>query len=392
MTPDFINTTEQLQEFCREITHSEWLAVDTEFLREKTYFAELCLIQVATTDQAACIDPLAIDDLTPLMELLYDPARVKVLHAARQDLEILYDINGKLPAPVFDTQIAATLAGLGEQIGYAALVEKLLGITIDKSHSRTDWRQRPLSDEQIRYAADDVIHLGTAYVELRRRLEQKGRVEWLEEDFATLSDPAIYTNHPMEMWRRVKGAGRLKGARLNILRGLAAWREERAIESNRPRRWILRDELLLDMARLRPDSKSALSKLRGMEVRTVERHGTRLLELIARAAEDPKESWPSLPPSNPLSEQQTAVQDSLMAIIRLCAAEAEVSAGSLASRGDLERLMRGDPECSLLHGWRFTLAGKAAGEWLAGKRTLRVCGGVLALSDTACEGAEHLDS
>ncbi len=388
MTPDFINTTEQLQAFCQQMEKSEWLAVDTEFLREKTYFAELCLIQVATTTHAACIDPLAIDDLTPLMELLYDPARIKVLHAARQDLEILYDINGKLPAPIFDTQIAATLAGLGEQIGYAALVEKLLGITIDKSHSRTDWRQRPLSDEQVRYAADDVIHLGTAYLKLREQLEQKGRIEWLEEDFAALSDPAVYANQPLEMWRRVKGAGRLKGVRLNILRGLAAWREERALESNRPRRWILRDELLLDMARLRPESLDALIKLRGMEARTVERHGKRLLALIASAAKEPKERWPTLPHPNPLSEQQTALQDSLMAIVRLCAAEAGVSAGSLASRSDLERLIRGDPDCSLLHGWRFALAGKAASEWLAGRRSLRVSGGILALGDTTIEGTE----
>ncbi|GAB4357765.1 MAG: ribonuclease D [Gammaproteobacteria bacterium] len=370
MTPDFINTPEQLQAFCHRLQDAGWLAVDTEFVREKSYYAELCLIQVATGEQVACIDPLAIDDLSPLMALLYDPGITKVFHAARQDLEIFFDLNGRVPAPVFDTQIAATLVGLGEQIGYATLVAKLLNITLDKSHSRTDWRQRPLSEAQIRYAADDVIHLGAAYLRLREKLEKAGRLDWLEEDFAALCDRSNYVNEPDEMWRRVKGAGRLKGVQLNVLRHLAAWRETQARRANRPRRWILRDELLLDMARLRPDTPAALAKLRGMEARTVERHGEELLRLIARASREPRAVWPTLPQAKPLSERQAATIDALMAIIRLCAAEAGVSAGSLASRGDLEQLIRGDDRCALLHGWRYPLAGRAATEWLAGRRML----------------------
>lgn len=381
MTPDFINTPDQLQEFCRQLEASDWLAVDTEFLREKTYYAELCLVQVANTTHVACIDPLAIGDLSPLMALLYDPTRIKVLHAARQDLEIFYDLNGKLPAPIFDTQIAATLLGLGEQIGYATLVEKLLGITLDKSHSRTDWRQRPLSDAQIRYAADDVIHLSTAYLQMREQLDQLGRLDWLDEDFTTLCDPATYANTPLEMWRRVKGAGRLKGVRLNVLRHLAAWREEQARAANRPRRWILRDELLLDMARLQPDSLASLAKLRGIEVRTVERHGERLLQLMAQAAQEPRSNWPTLPPAQPLGDRQAATADALMAIVRLCAAQSGVSAGSLASRSDLERLLRNDPDCPLLHGWRYALAGKTASAWLAGESTLGMHEGALVLSE-----------
>lgn len=392
MTPDFIDTFEQLQTFCHQIKESDWLAVDTEFLREKTYYAELCLIQVATATEVACIDPLAIEDLSPLMSLLYESSHTKVLHAARQDLEILYDLNGALPAPIFDTQIAATLVGLGEQIGYANLVERLLGVTLDKAHSRTDWRQRPLSAEQLRYAADDVVHLGRAYCLLHERLEQLGRLEWLTEDFAALSDTATYANPPREMWRRVKGAGRLKGVQLNVLRSLAAWREERARASNRPRRWILRDELLLDMARLRPDTLGGLAKLRGMENRTVERYGEILLKRIAEAAAAPKAEWPSLPRSKPLDEQQSAILDSLMAIIRLCAADAGVSAGSLASRGDLERLLSGDKESPLLHGWRYALAGRAAHEWLAGQRILRLEQGKLRLSAESEDRPQTRDS
>jgi ribonuclease D len=408
MTPDFINTFEQLQSFCRQIEKSDWLAVDTEFLREKTYYAELCLIQVATATHVACIDPLAIDDLEPLMALLYDPSRIKVLHAARQDLEILYDLRGELPSPIFDTQIAATLLGLGEQIGYANLVEKmlgvqldkahsrtdwrLLGVQLDKAHSRTDWRQRPLSAAQIRYAADDVIHLGTVYCRLRERLEQLGRLEWLDEDFAVLSDPATYANSPQEMWRRVKGAGRLKGVQLNVLRSVAAWREEQARRSNRPRRWILRDELLLDMARLRPETPQALAKLRGMEARTVERFGTQLLEHIAAAIAAPRDEWPTLPRPKPLGEGQSALLDSLMAIVRLSAAEAGVSTGSLASRGDLERLVRGEGDSPLLHGWRLALAGKAVRDWLDGQATLRVSRGTLLLEPSTVNHSESSDT
>ncbi len=372
MTSEFISTHEQLKTFCTRLEGAEWIALDTEFLRERSYFAELCLIQVATRDAVACIDPLAIDDLSPLLSLLHDPRCLKVLHAARQDLELFYDIDGRVPAPIFDTQIAATLAGLGEQIGYAALVEKLLGVSLAKSHSRTDWSRRPLNDEQIRYAADDVIYLVEAFDKLYRQLESQGRLGWLAEDFATLADPATYANPPEAQWRRIKGVGKLKGVQLKVLQDLAAWRETQARQRNRPRRWILRDEVLLDLARQRPSDRVALSRMRGLEQGTQERDGTTLLALIASAGAAPREQWPQLPRIAPLSEAEGAVVDTLMALLRLCAAQAGVSAGSLASRSDLEALLRGDDEVPVLHGWRGELAGNTLRHWLAGRSALHV--------------------
>lgn len=380
MNPEFINTTERLEVFCARLRDAKWIAMDTEFLREKTYFAELCLIQIATHDVVACIDTLAIKDLSPLTALLYDPNCLKVLHAARQDLELFYDSSGSVPTPIFDTQVAATLAGLGEQIGYAALVEKLLGVQLAKTHTRTDWSRRPLSVEQLRYAADDVTYLVSAYEKLHAQLAGLGRLGWLTEDFATLTDPATYANPPATMWRRVKGAGKLKGVQLKVLQDLTAWREEQARQRNRPRRWILRDELLLDLARQRPADRAALSQVRGLEQGTIDRDGASLLTIIGQALNTPRESWPHLPRAKPLDEAQGAVVDSLMALLRLCAATAGVSAGSLASRNDLEELVRGSDEISLLHGWRAELAGRTLRDWLTGRSNLCVEAGRLVLT------------
>lgn len=380
MTPEFINTSERLKAFCADLQGAEWIALDTEFLRERSYFAELCLVQIATRDAVACVDPLAIDDLTPLLALLHDPQCLKVFHAARQDLELFYDMDGRVPAPVFDTQIAATLAGLGEQIGYAALVEKLLGVQLAKSHSRTDWSRRPLSEEQLRYAADDVIYLVSAFEKLHEQLDNKGRLDWLSEDFAALTDPATYANPPATQWRRVKSAGRLKGVQLKVLQELAAWRETQARQRNRPRRWILRDEVLLDLARQRPADRAALSRVRGLEQGTLDRDGTTLLGLIADAGKTPREQWPQLPRPTPLSEAQGALVDTSMALLRQCAAQAGVSAGALASRGDLEDLVRGADDIALLHGWRGELAGRTLRDWLAGRIGLQVSAGQLTIT------------
>lgn len=380
MTPEFINTAQQLETFCTRIREADWIALDTEFLREKSYFAQLCLIQIATHDVVACIDPLAIEDLSPLLDILYDHRCLKVLHAARQDLELFYDLRGTVPSPVFDTQIAATLAGLGEQIGYATLVEKLLGVSLAKTHARTDWSRRPLSDEQIRYAADDVIYLVSAYDKLRNQLDRLGRLGWLTEDFSSLVDPANYANPPETMWRRIKGVGKLKGVQLSVLQALAAWREAQAKQRNRPRRWILRDELLLDLARQRPSDRAALSRIRGLEQGTIEREGAYLLSIVEQASQAPRDQWPQLAKLKPLDEAEAAVVDSLVALLRLCAASAGVSAGSLAARSDLEALVRGGDDIPLLHGWRAELAGHALQAWLEGRSTLRVDGGNLKLS------------
>ncbi len=369
---EYIDQAATLERFCADLAGTSWLALDTEFIREKTYRPQLCLLQVAAGDRIACIDPLALADLGPLMELLYDPARVKVLHAARQDLEIFHLLEERLPEPVFDTQLAATLLGCGDQVGYASLVKTFLDVTLDKDQVRTDWSQRPLSPEQLRYAADDVRYLARLYPLIEARLESLGRGQWLAEDFAALSDPAAYQVRPAEAWRRVSGAHKLRGAQLAVLQTLAEWREKRAQEQNRPRKWVLADQPMLDLARLMPDSPQRLARIRGLEPATVNRVGAELLARIGAARRRPSEEWPSLAPRIRLTPDQEALIDALAAILRLQAAAQGVSAAALANRRELERLVGGDNAVPVLHGWRRAVAGEALQDFLQGRRVLAV--------------------
>jgi ribonuclease D len=220
----YVDTPAALDSLCAQLADASWFALDTEFLREKTYYPKLCLLQIATPDVVACVDPLALDDLAPLLALLADRNITKVLHSARQDMEIFYHLTGSPHAPVFDTQIAAPLLGLADQIGYANLVKEMLGVTLDKLHTRADWSLRPLGEEQLRYAADDVIYLAALYQPLLERLQSHGRLEWLDEDFRQLASPELYAINPENAWLKVKGGNRLKGASLSILQALANFR------------------------------------------------------------------------------------------------------------------------------------------------------------------------
>ncbi len=278
--PLFIDSEHALQQVCGQLHGSSWLAVDTEFERVNTYYPEWCLLQLGDGALTAVIDPLAISDLNPLYELLYDPAIIKVFHAARQDLELFYHIRGRLPGPLFDTQIAAALLGYDRQIGYAALVQEILGIELDKSQARTDWKRRPLHRNQLRYAADDVIYLGRLYEILQARLAESAQLAAFEEEVKALDDPLLYEPDPQMMWKKIRESKRLQGEPLAILQRLAAWREQTARAENRPRKWILPDHSLLEMARLQPDNKDALSQIAGMNRQVLQRHGTGLLQLI----------------------------------------------------------------------------------------------------------------
>lgn len=357
MQERYIDTPEALAELCAQLARSETVMLDTEFMREKTYRAQLCLIQVYDGEIAACIDPLALADLGPLLEILYDPNIVKVLHAARQDLEIFHDLTGKVPAPVFDTQIAAALAGYADQIGYGNLVREVLGVELDKSHTRTDWSRRPLDRDQIRYALDDVRYLAEVHRRLVEALEARGRLRWLDADFDALVDPGLYRSDPSSAWRRVKGAGKLKPQQLAVLSELAAWREERALESNRPRRWILADDPLLALARIQPLDDTKLASVRGLEAGQAKKIGRQLLERIRAARGLPKEQWPKLPDFQRPTPQQEALSDLLMAVVRLRAEEQSISVQSLAGRKELDALARGERDLGVLMGWRRTLVG-----------------------------------
>ena len=220
MIIQYINKAEQLDALCQQISNQPWIALDTEFLREKTYYPKFCLLQIASPDWVACVDPLTISDLKPLLDAIYNPQIVKVLHACRQDLEIFYQITGKIPGPIFDTQIAAPLLGFQENPGYAMLVSSFLNINLNKAHTRTDWSERPLSADQIQYAADDVIYLCKIYTLMCGQLEKLGRRDWLDSDFALLNNPELYQLSPENAWLKVRGKNKLTGKQLSIMQAL----------------------------------------------------------------------------------------------------------------------------------------------------------------------------
>lgn len=367
MTVLYIDTGPALTDFCQQIETSPWLAIDTEFLREKTYYPQLCLIQIANEDVIACVDPLAIADLSPLLDVLYRDDMTLVFHAAKQDLELLLMLRGNLPKNIFDTQLAATVLGLGDQIGYGNLVKTCLEVDLDKAHSRTDWTQRPLSNDQLEYAADDVRYLRTLYLQMSTQLDELNRRSWLDDDFAALSDPQTYTADPESIWRKIRGAGKLKPSQLVILQQLAVWREQRAIERNRPRRWILKDEVMLDLARFAPDSKNKLSQIRGLESRDIERNGNAILDVIAVAKTIPEADWPVLIKPVPLTNQQEALMDALMALLRKYCDEQSITPVAVATRKDIEQLVRGERDSALLQGWRKRIVGQKLLDFLHGE-------------------------
>lgn len=380
----FVDTPEQLQALSDQLRDSEWIALDTEFIREKTYYPKLCLLQVSNGEVAACVDPLKLDDLTPLLDILYDGRILKVLHAARQDLEIFLHDYQRLPMPVFDTQPAAALLGLGDQIGYANLVKQLLDVDLPKDQSRTDWSQRPLDPQQQRYALDDVVYLGQLYLHMRGHLFDRERLQWLAADFAPLTDPQTYYPDPDTMWQRTKGKHQLRGRQLAVLQKIAAWREQRARDRDLPRKWILKDEVMIELCRRMPRDATALSKIRGIEPAQIRREGDMLIDLITAGADLPREEWPQdKGRPKPLTAGQEAMVDLLSAGLRLIADHHQLSPQAIATRKDLEKLVRGEADSSVNDGWRRSLAGDTLQALMQGSQQLRCKDGVLELTAPA---------
>jgi ribonuclease D len=375
----YIDSAAGLEMLCGKVSAAPWMTLDTEFLREKTYYPKLCLLQMAVPGVVACVDPLAIEDISPLLDVIYDPGITKVMHAARQDMEILYHLRGTLPAPVFDTQIAALLLGFSDQVGYGTLVSELLGVALDKLHTRADWSRRPLSPEQVRYAADDVIYLAQVYERLVERLGDLGRLEWLTEDFEQLVQPALYSNPPQQAWLRVRGSNRLKGASLPVLQALAGWRESLAQRLDRPRGWVLRDDVMVDIARHLPGNLAALGKIRGLSERVVSKHGEQMLGLVAEAREREPEPMPVEGARKRLRPEQDALVDAMLAVVRLCALENSLNPAVLASRKQLESFVTGNRDTGVMQGWRRKLAGERLQAMLDGELVLKVSAGKLTL-------------
>lgn len=350
-----ITTSAEVEELATRLGTQPRMGLDTEFLRERTYRAQLCLVQVSAVDLATCVDPLALPDLGALAAVLSAPRILKVMHASRQDLEVILPVAG-LTRPVFDTQIAASLTGLPAQIGYAELVRRLLGHELSKAHTRTDWSRRPLSTEQITYALDDVHFLLPLADMLQEQIRTLGRSDWLAEELRGLDDAATLTIDPRDAWRRLKGINNLDPARVRLARALAAWRERNAIEHNRPRGWILDEPVLRDIVTQVPRTLEALEAIPGMPPGLVKRRGAELLACILEAGIP--EPTPPLPPRGRPDPAKVALVKHLSGIIQSVATELNVVPELLATRRDLEQLSDGHQDAAVLSGWRRGVLGE----------------------------------
>lgn len=392
--PQLITDTETLRAFCKELQAEPYVTVDTEFIRESTFWPELCLVQLGGSDGAKAVDALAPGiDLGPLFELMADTKVLKVFHAARQDLEIFLNLAGKLPTPIFDTQVAAMVCGFGDSVGYENLIAKLCNARIDKGSRFTDWKLRPLSDKQLKYALADVTHLRPAYEILAGKLELSGRQSWVTEEMAILQDPKTYLIDPDEAYKRIKTRG-AKGRQLAVLQTVAAWREIEARRRNMPRSRILRDEALLEIAHRAPRTADDLAKTRGLGRRLAEGpSGESLLDAIAKGADKPKGEWPKPEARPDLPSWTAAAADLLRVLLKMKCAEADVATKLVASSADVELIAAfGEKaEVPALKGWRRIVFGDDAIRLGRGEICLALDGDRVALVETRPQIAESAD-
>ncbi len=357
-----LTTTAQLAEFCAANAGADFVTVDTEFMRERTYWPKLCLVQLGGPSVSVAVDPLAEGiDLKPMFELLANQKVMKVFHAARQDVEIFYNLTGTVPQPMFDTQVAGMVCGYGESASYESLAAALAGAKIDKSSRFTDWSRRPLTEKQIDYAIGDVVHLRPVYEKLRAQLQKNGREEWVKEEMAILTDPATYNVEPAEIWRRFKW--RADKPRLRaLLRELAAWREREAQRLNIPRGRVLRDEALLEIAHHAPANAHDLARTRGLNNGFAEsRQGKEVLEAIARGNAVPQDQCPTGETRRDLPRGLGAVMDLLKVLLKQVSEEHGVAAKLIATTDELEQIAADDEaKVPALHGWRRELFGNLA--------------------------------
>ena len=370
-----ITTTDDLAAFCKPLAATEFIAVDTEFMRERTYWPKLCLAQVAGADDAAAIDALAEGiDLGPLDELMANARVLKVFHAARQDLEIFYLRMNKVPQPLFDTQVAAMVCGHGEAASYESLATKLAKAKIDKSSRFTDWSRRPLSERQISYALSDVTHLRVVFEKLRRQLDKTGRLSWIAEEMAALNDPAIYRADPEQAWRRLKPRG-ASPRLLGTLKEVAAWRERTAQRIDIPRQRLLRDEQLLEIASHAPKTTEDLAMTRGLGRGFAEGwQGRELMEAIERARQAPDAELPTRDKPPEQLRAPSAVVDLLRTLLRVKAEQAGVAGRLVASADELDRLAAGKRDIAALRGWRREVFGADAVDLIEGRLALSLAG------------------
>jgi len=384
-----ITDTESLEQLCERLADGGFVAVDTEFMRENTYWPDVCLFQVANGEEAAAIDPKADGiDLTPLMNLLVNNEHVlKVFHAGGQDIEIVFNLTGGTPHPMFDTQIAAMALGLGEQVGYSNLVESLLGRSLDKGARFTDWARRPLDRRQIDYAIGDVTHLAELFPKMLDRLKRTGRGQWLDQEMERISDVANYVNDPALAWKKIKIQSR-KADVLGRLKSLAGWRELEARSKNLPRGRIMKDETLADIAMHPPTDQDSLGRVRGLSAAWKANDiGARMMEALANAEPLPAAELPARDERGPgLGREGALVADLLKLLLKIRARESNVAPRLVARSEELEQLAAGRREgLSILEGWRFEEFGRDALDLVEGRLAFAIRGGKLVMTRTELE-------
>jgi ribonuclease D len=357
-----ITTSDALADFCQQLAKSDFVAVDTEFMRQSTYWPQLCLIQLASPDAEAIVDPMAPGiDLAPFFQLMADPGVMKVFHAARQDVEIVYNLSGKIPLPIFDTQIAAMVCGFGEAASYSALVKRLLRKNVDKTSRFTDWGRRPLSEKQLRYALGDVTYLRGVYLKLKNRLESTGRAHWVKEEMDELVDPGNYKTEPEDAWKRLKNRARTQ-QELAIMIEVAAWREREAQAQDVPRSRVAKDDMIYDVMTQAPQTPEDLAKLRTVHDGFARSARARaLIAAVKKGLERAPEDVPPLSDYAPLPPSALAVADLLRVLLKAVVARHDVAAKLIATSDELDKIALDDEApVPALHGWRRELFGEDA--------------------------------
>ena len=371
-----ITETSKLIDACERFSRDSFLAIDTEFMRERTYYPQLCLIQIAGKDEAVTVDALATEiNLNPILDLMANHKIIKVFHACRQDMEIFFNLNRRIPFPVFDTQIGAMVCGYGESVGYDKLVRQITGVQIDKSSRFTDWSHRPLSKQQLNYALSDVTHLRTVYESLLNQLEKNGRINWLNEEFQNVLNPKTYDIPLDQIWKRLK----IKNGRpkfLILVRELCAFREKEAQSRNIPRNRVIRDDVLLDIAARSPSSSVDLAKVRSLSAQFAEgRLGKSILRVVAEASNIPESDAPQLEKLNKPKPQKPALIELLKVLLKHKSEDNNVAQKLIASTADLEAIAENDNANVLaLNGWRKDVFGDDALLLKSGKIALSAAG------------------
>ncbi|MCW8844241.1 MAG: ribonuclease D [Gammaproteobacteria bacterium] len=354
---EIIKTPAELDDALDRLEGSHFLALDTEFIRERTYQSHLCLVQLADENSIFLLDALALPSLDPLARHLANPAVTTVVHSARQDLEILFQVSAQLPAKLFDTQVAAVLLGHGDQVAYSALVRDYCEVELDKSSTRTDWSKRPLDMRQLDYAADDVRYLTHLFLALEKALVACERIAWMEEDCRALCEPGLYAADPWQAHLRIKGGRNLTGDSRRVLRWIAAWREEQAIRRDLPRQWILKDAGLLQIANHQAHNRIQLAQLSEVPETFIDRFGSEIVEAVGKAREAPPDAQDEASPSGPPTAQEKAMLNRLRKILNERAEAVGIASGFLAPRRDLEQLARGQLQVPATRGWRREIIG-----------------------------------